>query len=80
MTVNGEDLFSRAMCFIRKNKDTPLDTLVEVHLLESYGSIEGQIGTLLFHKRIREERILATPDDLKKQLTIDRNQVDELIF
>jgi len=80
VTVIGEDCFSRAMCFIRKNEEFPLDTLVEVHLLESYGSIEGQIGTLLFHKRIREERILTTPEDLKKQLTIDRNQVDELIF
>lgn len=80
VTVIGDDSFSRAMCFIRKNVDSPLDTLVEVHLLESYGSIEGEVGTLLFHKRIREERNLANPEDLKKQLTIDRNQVDELIF
>ncbi|MCX6305480.1 MAG: adenylyltransferase/cytidyltransferase family protein [Bacteroidetes bacterium] len=80
VTVIGDDSFSRAMCFIRKNEESPLDTLVEVHLLENYGSIEGEIGTLLFHKRIREERILNTPDDLKRQLTIDRNQVDELIF
>ena len=80
VTVIGEDSFSRAMCFIRRNEETPLDTLVEVHLLESYGNIEGEIATLLFHKRIREERILTNSDDLKKQLTIDRNQVDELIF
>jgi riboflavin kinase / FMN adenylyltransferase len=80
VTVVGDDNFSRAMCFIRKNEDSPLDTLVEVHLLESYGTIEGQVGTLLFHKRIREERNLSTPEELKKQLTIDRNQVDELIF
>ena len=80
VTVIGDDSFSRAMCFIRKNVDSPLDTLVEVHLLESYGSIEGEVGTLLFHKRIREERNLTNPEDLKKQLTIDRNQVDELIF
>lgn len=80
VTVIGDDIFSRAMCFIRKNEEIPLDTIVEVHLLENYGSIEGQIGTLLFHKRIREERILTTTDDLKNQLTIDRNQVDELIF
>ena len=80
VTVIGEDSFSRAMCFIRKNEISPLETLVEVHLLESYGTIEGEIVTLLFHKRIREERILTTTEDLKKQLTIDRNQVDELIF
>jgi riboflavin kinase/FMN adenylyltransferase len=80
VTVVGDDIFSRAMCFIRKNVENPLETLVEVHLLESYGSIEGEIGTLMFHKRIREERVLATTDELKKQLTIDKNQVDELIF
>jgi len=80
VTVIGEDSFSRAMCFIRKNEEHPLETLVEVHLLESYGSIEGEIVTILFHKRIREERIISTTEDLKKQLTIDRNQVDELIF
>lgn len=80
VTVTGEDIFSRAMCFIRKNESLPLETLVEVHLLESYGSIEGEIGTLLFHKRIREELILTTRDDIKRQLTIDRDQVDELIF
>lgn len=80
VTVVGDDCFSRAMCFIRKNEDAPIDTLVEVHLLESYGNIDGQLGTLLFHKRIREERNLETTEDLKKQLTIDRDQVDELIF
>ncbi len=80
VTLIGEDFFSRAMCFIRKNEASPLDTLVETHLLENYGSIEGEIGTLLFHKRIREERSIPNTDELKKQLTIDRNQVDELIF
>ncbi len=80
VTVLGEDSFSRAMCFIRTNEAVPIDTLVEVHLLESYGNIEGQTVTLLFHKRIREERTLHTTEDLRKQLTIDRNQVDELIF
>ena len=80
VTVLGEDSFSRAMCFIRTNEAVPIDTLVEVHLLESYGNIEGQTVTLLFHKRIREERTLHTTEDLRKQLTIDRNQVEELIF
>jgi len=80
VTVIGEDSFSRAMCFIRKNEEHPLDTLVEAHLLEDYGKIEGEIVTLLFHKRIREERVITTMEDLRKQLIIDRNQVDELIF
>jgi riboflavin kinase/FMN adenylyltransferase len=80
VTVLGEDSFSRAMCFIRKNTEKPLETLVEIHLLENYGSIEGQVVTLLFHKRIREEMLLRTTEELKRQLIIDRNQVDELIF
>ncbi len=80
VTVVGEDSFSRAMCFIRKNEAFPLNTLVEVHLMENYGTIDGEVVTLLFHKRIREEKILRTTDDLQKQLIIDRNQVDELIF
>lgn len=80
VSVLGENSFSRAMCFIRKNHEVPLETLVEVHLLENFGSIDGQIVTLLFHKRIREERVLESTDDLKNQLIIDRNQVDELIF
>jgi riboflavin kinase / FMN adenylyltransferase len=80
VTLVGEDQFSRAMCFIRRNETAPLETLVEVHLLENYGRIEGETGTLLFHKRIREERILSNRDELKRQLTIDREQIDELIF
>jgi len=80
VTVIGDDCFSRAMCFIRKNEAEPLHTEVEAHLFENYGRIEGQIVTLLFHKQMRTERVLATREDLKKQLTIDKNQVDELIF
>lgn len=80
VSVLSGDSLSRAMCFIRKNPEVPLDTLVEVHLLENFGSIEGEVVTLLFHKRIREERVLNTTDDLRNQLIIDRNQVDELIF
>lgn len=80
VTVTGEDCFSRAMCFVRKNMQDPINTEVEVHLFENYGKIEGQVVTLLFHKQMREERLLKTQEDLKKQLTIDKNQVDELIF
>lgn len=80
VTVTGEDCFSRAMCFIRKNTLHPLETLVEVHLLESYGNIEEEIVTLLFHKRMREERIFQNTADLQKQLTLDKSEIDELIF
>ncbi|MEI6456553.1 MAG: bifunctional riboflavin kinase/FMN adenylyltransferase [bacterium] len=80
VTVVGVDSFSRAMCFIRKNEDAPLETLVEVHLFENYGNIEGDVVTLLFHKRMREERVIRTQEDLKRQLTLDKNEIDELIF
>lgn len=80
VTVVGDDCFSRAMCFVRKNEENPIDTLVETHLLENYGMIDDQMVTLLFHKRIREERTIDTTEELKKQLTIDRDTVDELIF
>lgn len=80
VTVVGEDCFSRTMCFIRKNVQQPLETLVEVHLFENYGKIEGGIVTLLFHKRMREERIIRNSEDLKKQLLLDKNEIDELIF
>jgi riboflavin kinase / FMN adenylyltransferase len=80
VTVIGEDSFSRGMCFIRKNETNPLDTLVETHLFENYGNIEGQVVTILFHKRIREEKVLGTIEELKKQLMADKAQVDELIF
>ncbi len=80
VTVTGEDCFSRAMCFIRKNTLYPLETLVEVHLFESYGNIEEEIVTLLFHKRMREERIFQNTADLQKQLTLDKSEIDELIF
>ena len=80
VTLTGQDCFSRGMSFIRKNEEATLETLVEVHLFENYGNIEGETVTLLFHKRIREEKQLQTPEELRKQLTIDKNQVDELIF
>ncbi len=80
VTLVGTDSFSRAMCFIRINESRPIDTLVEVHLLEHYGSIEGDIVTLLFHKRMREELNFSSSEELKRQLTLDRNEIDELIF
>jgi riboflavin kinase / FMN adenylyltransferase len=80
VTVTSEDCFSRAMCFIKKNETMPAKTLVEVHLLENYGHPEGQTVTLLFHKRIRNELALNTAEELKKQLTMDRDQVGKLGF
>ena len=80
VTVLGENSLSRGMCFIRKNHSSPIDTLVEIHLFESFGSIEGEVVTVHFHKYIREERPLGNIEELKKQLQIDKNQVDELIF
>ena len=80
VTVIGKDSLSRGMCFIRKNHASPIDTLVEIHLFETFSSIEEETVTVHFHKHIREERSLGDMDALKRQLQIDKNQVDELIF
>jgi len=80
VTVVREENFSRAMCFIRKNLQKPIDTLVEVHLFKQFGNLEGGIVTLLFHKRMREERIFRNTEDLQKQLILDKKEIEELNF
>lgn len=80
VTVNGGVEPQKGMCFIRKNHESPIDTLVEVHLTESSEQLDNKIISLYFHKRLREERTMNSMEDLKKQLQIDKSQIDELIF
>ena len=68
------------MCFIRKNEESPIDTLVEIHLTEGDEHLDDKVLSLYFHKRLREERTMASIEDLRKQLQIDKSQIDELIF
>ena len=80
VTVDGGSELQKGMCFIRKNQESPIDTLVEVHLTENTEILDNKVLSLYFHKRLREEKTLATLEDLKKQLQLDKSQIDELIF
>ncbi len=80
VTVNGGFEPRKGMCFIRKNQDSPIDTLVEVHLTENHESLDNKVLSLYFHKRLREEKTLISLEELRKQLIIDKAQIDELIF
>jgi riboflavin kinase/FMN adenylyltransferase len=80
VTVHGGSQARKGMCFIRKNQKSPIDTLVEVHLTESDEQLDNKVLSLYFHKRLREERTITSLEDLKKQLQIDKSQIDELIF
>jgi len=68
------------MCFIRKNPESPVNTLIEVHLVGSGEKLENHMLSLYFHKRLREEKAMNSVEELRKQLMIDKEQIDELIF
>ena len=80
VTVNGGAQARKGMCFIRKNHESPIDTLVEVHLTGNNEQLENKVLSLYFHKRLREEKTMTSIEDLRKQLQIDKSQIDELIF
>jgi len=80
VTVNGGSLPRKGMCFIRKNPDSPINTLVEVHLTDPGEQLDNKVLSLYFHKRMREEKTIHSPEDLRKQLMIDKEQINELIF
>ena len=68
------------MCFVKKNHESPIDTLVEVHLTDSNEQLDNKVLSLYFHKRLREEKTMSSIEDLRKQLIIDKSQIDELLF
>lgn len=80
VTVLDQENAYKGMCFIKKNTANPLNTLVEFHLFQPVNKFTGVILTLFFHKKIRGEKILLTPEELKKQLTLDKSQIEEMIF
>jgi riboflavin kinase / FMN adenylyltransferase len=80
VSVMDEERVYRGMCFIKKKGDRSTDALVEFYLFELPGELSGKTATVLFHKRIREEKVLNTPEELKKQLLIDKSYIDDLIF
>ena len=80
VTVNGGTVPMKGMCFIRKNHESPIDTLVEFHLTENDERLDNKIISLYFHKRLREEKTMSSLEELRKQLLIDKSQIDELIY
>ena len=80
VTVKDEEMSYRGMCFIKKRGNSSIDALVEFFLFEQPEELSGRTAIVSFHKRIREERELSTPEALKSQLMIDKSQIDELIF
>ena len=78
--VNGGMKPQKGMCFIRKNHESPKDTLIEVHLMESNEQLADKILCLYFLKRLREEKTMNSLEDLRKLLMIDKAQIDELIY
>ena len=77
--VDG-DTSARAMCFVKKNIEKPLDTIVEFHPLDPVDELAGKSVTLYFHKKMRGEKSFASAEELRLQLSTDKQQVDELIF
>ena len=77
--VNERDSV-RAMCFVKKNAEQLLATLVEFHPVDPAEGLDGKIVTLYFHKKMRGEKIFSGTADLEHQLRIDKEQVEELIF
>jgi riboflavin kinase/FMN adenylyltransferase len=80
VTVKDESNTYRGMCFIKKRGESSIDAVVDFYLFDKPESLSGASATVYFHKFIREERPFNTPEELQKQLLIDRAQVDELIF
>jgi riboflavin kinase/FMN adenylyltransferase len=80
VSIVSSDYSARAMCFVRKNVERPIDTIVEFHPLDPVEPLTGKVITLFFHKKIRGEKSFPGPEEMKLQLTIDKEQVDELIF
>jgi riboflavin kinase/FMN adenylyltransferase len=80
VSVKDEIRTYRGMCFIKKRGESSLDAVVVFFLFDTPETLTGSSATVYFHKFIREEKPFTTPEELQKQLQIDRAQVDELIF
>jgi len=80
VSVADEDRTFRGMCFIKKRGQSSIEAGVEFYLFDTPETLSGPSATVYFHKFIREEKPFNTPEELQKQLQIDRENMDELIF
>ncbi len=80
VSVTDENNSYRGMCFIKKRGASSIEAVVDFHLFDTPEVLSGSSATVYFHKFIREEKPFYTPEEMQKQLQIDRAMVDELIF
>ena len=80
VSVSDEDQTYRGMCFIKKRGSSSIEAVVDFYLFDTPETLSGSSATVYFHKFIREEKPFNSPEEMQKQLQIDRAQVDELIF
>jgi len=80
VSVKDENKIYRGMCFIKKRGESSIEAVVDFYLFETPETLSGSSAIVYFHKFIREEKPFSTPEEMQKQLKIDRDQVDELIF
>jgi riboflavin kinase/FMN adenylyltransferase len=79
-TIKTASQSSRAMTFIKKNKENLLESLIITHPFERLSISGNHTSTLCFHKRMRDEMSFETHDEFKKQLQLDKILIQELIF
>jgi riboflavin kinase/FMN adenylyltransferase len=80
VSVKDEVNTYRGMCFIKKRGASSIEAVVDFHLFEMPETLAGSSATVYFHNFIREERPFKTPEEMQKQLQIDRAQADKLIL
>ena len=81
VSVDYEKKKFRGMLNIKtRNENNNPD--IQVHLFDykpDYG-LEGELVTISFHKRMRDELQLDDSESLSSQLTKDKTEIDELIY
>ena len=80
VSVTDEINTYRGMCFIKKRGQSSIEAVVDFHLFDAPDALSGPSATVYFHKFIRQEKPFNSPEEMQKQLQIDRAQVDELNF
>jgi len=76
-----EGALYRGMLNIKHPIDQEFPSL-QMHLFDfnAHFDVAGHIGTLSFHKRMRQELVLTNKEQLRQQLAHDRKEIEELIY
>jgi len=69
---------------IKNNSGNPerkvADIGIEIHLFDTRKDMCGKTAIVLFAKRIRDEKAFGGMDELKRQILLDKAEVEDLIF